>query len=363
MATSFPEPPVTADVAVVGAGPIGLEMAVALARARVDYLVFEAKQVGYTMSWWPPNTHFFSSPERLAIAGVPIPNVDQTKITGEAYLAYLRSVVEHLDLELKLYEPVIGIERHGDGFLLRTQPQAGPRTYQCQRVILATGGLAGPNKLGIPGEDLPHVSHYADDPHKYFRTDLVVVGGRNSALEAALRCWRAGARVTISYRRAEFDPEIAKRHLLAEINWLIREGKIAYYPETTPVEITPQHVVLAPTRDGKPVEGKRIHQPADFVLLCTGFAADMTLFEQAGVELGGDELAPSFSPETMETNVPGLYVAGTAIGGSQKRYKVFIENCHVHVERIVTAITGRPPSKTGNVQTREYRIAKEDAES
>jgi thioredoxin reductase (NADPH) len=363
MMKSIPDRPVTTDVAVIGAGPIGLEMGVALARAGVDYLLFEAKQIGYTMSWWPPNTHFFSSPERLAIAGLPIPNVDQTKITGEAYLAYLRSVVEHFDLELKLYEPVVGIGRQGDGFLLRTQPQAGPRTYECAHVVLATGGLAGPNKLGIPGEDQPHVSHYAGDPHKYFRTDLVVVGGRNSALEAALRCWRAGAKVAISYRRARFDPEIAKRHLLAEINWLIREGKIAYYPETTPVEITPQHIVLAPTRGGQPVEGKRIHQPADFVLLCTGFAADMALFKQAGVALRGDEQAPHFSPETMETNVPRLYVAGTAIGGSQKRYKVFIENCHVHVERIVTSITGRRPSKTGNVPAREYRIEKEDAES
>lgn len=119
----------------------------------------------------------------------------------------------------------------------------------------------------------------------------------------------------------------------------IREGKIAFLPETTPVEITPQHVVLAPTRDGQPTDKAAIRHPADFVLLCTGFVADMGLFAQLGVELEGPQKLPAYSPHTMETNVAGLYVAGTAAGGTQERYQLFIETCHVHVDKILAALT------------------------
>lgn len=333
---------ISREVAIVGAGPIGLELAAALKHAGVDYIQFDSGQIGQTIFDWPPNTHFFSSPERLAIAGIPVQNIDQTKLTGEAYLAYLRGVVEQLDLRVNAYETVLQVQPGDNGFTLSTRTQTGTRTYRCRRVVLATGGLSGPNRIGVPGEDLPHVSHYPADPHRYFRTRVLVVGGRNSALEAALRCWRAGAWVTVSYRRAGFQ-KVAKRHLLAEVGGLIRIGEIEFHPETVPVEITPQRVVLARTRHGDPVDGEQIECEADFVLLCTGFVADMSLFSAAGVELCDVRQLPSYSPETMETNVPGLYVAGTAVAGTQKKYEVFIENCHSHVVKIVTALTGSPP--------------------
>ncbi|NUQ63816.1 MAG: NAD(P)-binding domain-containing protein [Pirellulales bacterium] len=340
-----------------------MELGIAFERLGVSNVLLEAGQLGQTIWQWPPNTRFFSSPERIAIAGIPIPNLDQTKITGEAYLAYLRSVVEQFDLSFRPYERVERIERRGRSFQLFTRTLSGERTYACRYVVLATGGMASPRLLNVPGEDLPHVSHYVPDPHKYFRTHLLIVGGRNSAVEAALRCWRVGAKVTISYRRAEFNPQIVKPHLFAEVGMLIREGLITFLPERTPVEITPAHVVMAPTRDGAPIDGPPIRQPADFVLVCSGFVADMTLFEMAGVELRGERRIPAWNPDTMETNVPGLYVAGTAAGGTQQRFEFFIETCHTHVDKIVAAITGRSAGLTGPGGWRRYSIPRENAES
>lgn len=345
-----------ADVAIVGAGPIGLELAAALKPAGVDYIHFEARQIGQTIFNWPSNTQFFSSPERVAIAGFPFQNVDQQKATGEAYLAYLRAIVEQLALPINTYEAVLAAEPRQDGFVLQTEAQTGKHTYRCRRVVLATGGMAGPRKIGIPGEDLPHVSHYFKEPHPYFRKRLLVVGGKNSALEAALRCWRCGAEVAISYRRPEFDGRTVKPHLLSEISLLVREGRIAFLPATVPIEITPQHVVLAPAQDGKPTAHPPIIRPVDFVLLATGFVADMRLFESAGVTLQGEQRAPVFSPETMETNVPGLYVAGVAAAGTQQQFRLFIENCHQHVEKIAAALTGQPQRPATTMKDREYEV-------
>lgn len=333
-----------AEVAIVGAGPIGLELAAALRMAGVDCVQFEAGQIGQTIFKWPPHTHFFSSPERIAIADVPLHNVDQTKVTGEAYLAYLRSVVQHFGLRVNTYEPVVGIGTEGDGFTLVTEMRSGRKSYRFRRVVLATGGISAPNKLGIRGEDLPHVSHYPGDPHRYFGTRLLVVGGRNSAVETALRAWRAGARVTISYRRDQLS-NVTKRHILAEVASLVRIGEIAFLPETVPVEITPCDVALAPFRDGQPRPEEATRFDADFVLLCTGFVADMRLFEMAGAELDGPRRVPRFSTETMETSVPGLFVAGTAAAGTQLHYEVFIENCHEHVVKIIRALTGKTPEQ------------------
>lgn len=324
----------------------------ALKRAGVEYVHFEAEQIGHTITCWPPNTQFFSSPERIAIAGVPIQNVDQQKPTREAYLAYLRGIVEQFDLHVNAYERVVDLRPGPEGFTLRTQRRTGQETYACRRVVLCTGAMAGPRKLHIPGEGLAHVAHYFRDPHAYFRRRLLVVGGRNSAVEAALRSWRCGARVTLSYRRPRFDPQSVKPHLLREMEMLIGERQIRFLPATVPVEINPENVLLAPARDGRPDDGPRTAVPADFVLLATGFVAESRLFELAGVELLGEEQVPRFDPRTMETNVPGLYVAGTATGGSQRQFRVFIETSHEHVVRIAAALTGRPPREMKAVTPR-----------
>ncbi len=326
------------EVALVGAGPIGLELAVALTKSGVDYLHFDAGQIAQTISWFPQQMTFFSSTDRIGIAGVPIQTVGQTKCTKEQYLAYLRSIVGMFDLPVRTYESVTSVHpRDGGGFRLRTAAADGEHVVDAAKVVLATGGTQEPRRLGIPGEDLPHVSHYFDEPHRYFRRRLLVVGGKNSAVEAALRCWHAGADVTISYRGGRFPEGSVKYWLLPEIEGRIARGEITCHYETVPAAVTRTQARL--TR----ADGTALEVRCDFVLLLTGYHADMTLFRKVGVRLSDDGDVPAFDPTTMETNVPGLYVAGTATAGTQSSFQVFLENCHVHVDRIVASLTGAPP--------------------
>lgn len=317
------------QAAIVGAGPIGIEIAVAMKQAGIDYLHFDAKQIGHTISWYAPQTRFFSSNERIAIAGVPLVTPDQQKATREQYLAYLRSVVEQFDLPIHTYEPVIDIERQTDHFRLTTRTQAGEKTYQAGRLILATGGTDRPRMLGVEGEHLPHVSHYLADPHQYFRKKVLIVGGKNSAVEAALRCHHVGARVTFCYRKPQLAEQSIKYWLLPEFKSLIKTGQIRAYLNSHVRRITTTQTILS-------VEtGPDLAVEADFVLLMTGYEQDATLLRRVGVKLEGPQQKPWYDSETMQTNVNGLYVAGTAVGGTQDKYTVFIENCHVHVQRIM----------------------------
>jgi len=322
-----------AQVAIVGAGPVGLELAVSLKKAGLKILHFDARQIGHTISWFAPATRFFSSNDRIAIAGVPLQTADQAKASREEYLAYLRSIVEQFNLEIRTFEPVVKIDRREGGFDLTTNR----KTYRVEKIVLATGGTERPRRLAIRGEDLPHVNHYFQDPHTYFHKRLLIVGGRNSAVEAAIRCHRAGANVCLSYRRDKLDAVSIKYWLLPEITNLMDSKKVGAHFRTTPVEITTDHVVL------KNADGQNFSVPADFVLLLIGYEADMSLFHTAGVNLNGPGESPEFDPETMQTNVPGIFVAGTAIAGTQQRYRVFIENCHSHTEKITAALLHRPP--------------------
>ena len=314
-------------VAVIGAGPIGLELAVALKQAGIDYVQLDAGQIGSTIEWYPPQMLFHSSSDRLALAGMPIQTANQQKITREEFLAYLRALVLNFGLNVRTYERVVDIRRlPGGGFELQTSVDR----IRTEILVLAIGAFHAPRLIDVPGEDLPHVSHYLADPHKYFGKRLLIVGGRNSAAEAAVRCHRAGADVTISYRGADFDPKVVKFWLLPEVRALIRDGHVRFLPGTSVREI----------RRGSVLLDREI--PADFVLLMTGYRQDPRLFEMLGVTLTGDERAPVHDPETMETNVPGVFIAGTAVAGTPPRkVSVIVETCHVHVPRIVAAITGR----------------------
>lgn len=351
------------EVAIVGGGPVGIELAIALGRAGVDYILLEGSQIGAAISRWPPQTHFYSTPEHVALAGVPVHSADQQALTGEQYLAYLRMLVEMFEVRLHNYEPVTSLRRDGDGFLLRTRALRGERAYRARRVILTTGGMAGPRLLGIPGEELPHVSHYFGDPHSYFQTRLLVVGGRNSALESALRSWRAGAEVTISYRRPAFDYERVKPHLAQDMQTRLENGDIQFLPGTAPVRITPDYVELAYTdAEGGPT-AETFRHATDFVLLNTGFVADMTLFRQAGVTLQGEQEAPRYDEATMETDLPGLYVAGTAAGGTQIKFEFFISTCHEHVARIVRHLTGKDAGPLGTAPARRRAVTWEEVKA
>jgi thioredoxin reductase (NADPH) len=375
-----------AEVAVIGAGPIGLETAVALRRAGVPFVHLEAGAIGATMGWWAPGTRYFSSPERIAIAGVPLVVQGEEKATREDYLRYLRQVAGAFALEVRTFERVVAIEREGGWFVVRTAPSAHgvggveeqrraerlgtdrglvegegarsapprrgepTRAYRVRRIVLAIGNMHLPRMVGVPGEGLPHVSHYLEDPHKYFGKRVVIVGGRNSAAEAAVRLYRAGASVTLCQRRPELERERIKYWLLPELEWLIGKGLIGFEASVGVREITEGAVVF--TRTGGYVE-----VPADMVLLLTGYVQEPGLFEMLGVELHGPERRPRFNHDTMETSVPGVFVAGTAVSGSQERARVFIENAHEHVERIVRAITGK------DVAVRERAVFEGNEES
>jgi thioredoxin reductase (NADPH) len=327
----------SAEVAIIGAGPIGIELAVALKKGGIDYLHFDARQIGYTISWFAPQTRFFSSNERIAIAGVPLFTPDQTKCTREEYLAYLRAIVVQFELKINTYERVVNIQRGGNEFVLATRRGGRELKYHAKKIVLATGGTERPRRLEAPGCDLPHVSNYFQDPHTYFQQNLLIVGGRNSAVEAALRCHHAGANVSISYRKPQFDAASIKYWLWPEMNGLIQSGRLKAYFNTTLKQIRAGSAVLADQ------DGKEIQAPADFVLLLIGYEADMSLCRMAGIELKADGQIPVFDPVTMETNVPGVYVAGTAVAGTQGKYQVFIENCHVHTDRIMASLTGKTP--------------------
>jgi thioredoxin reductase (NADPH) len=310
-------------VAIIGAGPIGLELAIAFQQAGIDYVQFDEGQIGSTIAWYPLQMLFHSSADRLGLAGVPIQTPSQQKPTREEYLAYLRSIVQQFGLEVRTFERVVDIQ---PGFELTTTKGR----YHATHVVLAIGAMHAPRRLGVPGEDLPHVSHYFRDPHDYFARRLVIVGGRNSAVEAAVRCQRIGADVTLTYRGADFDAAVVKWWLLPEIRGMIRDGRVRFLPSSNVLSIAPGAVHL----DTGSV-------PADAVLVMTGYQQDTTLFDLLGVDLVGESREPAHDPETMETNVPNVFIAGTAVAGTPPRkVSVIVETCHVHVPRIVAAILG-----------------------
>jgi thioredoxin reductase (NADPH) len=332
-------------VAIIGAGPIGLELAMELKRAGEDYVQIDAGQIGTTITWYPLDMLFHSSADRLAIAGVPIQVPDQQKPKREEYLAYLRAIVQQFGLQVRTFERVERAQRLPEGgFLLQTRAVDGEHAYHAEIVVLAIGAMHAPRLCGVPGEELPHVSHYFRDPHTYFGKRVLVVGGRNSAVETAVRCQRVGAEVTVSYRGSDFDPKVVKFWLLPEIRSMIRDGRVRFLPRTLPIEIRGGSVLLAPIGDdGRPImTDVPLEIGADFVLMMTGYQQDTSLFHMLGVKLEGPAREPVHDADTMETNVPGVFVAGTAIAGTPPRkVSVIVETCHVHVPRIVAAIKGR----------------------
>ena len=327
-------------VVIVGAGPIGVEVAVACRRRSIPLEILDAGAIGHTISWWAPQTHWFSSNDRIAIAGVPLQTADQGKATREQYLTYLRGVVDQFGIRVRCFQRVVDIRSHLAGFTVVTKSAAGQAEIGCEAVILAVGGLDRARRLGIEGEDQPHVDGYLREPHRYHGRRVLIIGGRNSAVEAALRLHHVGAKVCLSYRGAQL-PDRIKYWLLPEIQGLIRSGRITAHFNTRPTRITPTDVILESVT--QPASQAPIRVPADDVLTLIGYEQDKSLFRRAGVALVGENERPQFDETTMETNVPGIYIAGTAVAGTQtSHYKTFLENCHQHAEQILSHLTGQP---------------------
>lgn len=325
------------DAVIVGAGPIGIEMAAALKSEGLSYVHVERGCLAQTIFNYPPDTRFFSSPERIAIAGIPLLTLDQSKATREEYLKYLRSVVVQLQLNVNFSESVESISKGHGSFTVQTSHvlTGAPGRYSTRNVILAIGDMHKYRMLGVLGEEGNNVSHVMRDPHTYLGQRVLIVGGKNSAAEAAIRLYRAGAHVSLSYRNAELPSESIKYWILPELKSLINSGMIKFYPSSSVSEIGANHATLSTAQGPLSVS-------LDYALLLTGYIMDPSLYALCGVQTNPANDQPHWNPDTMETNIPGIFIAGTAAAGTQKPYRYFIENCHEHVERIVAAITGKP---------------------
>ena len=324
------------DLAVIGAGPCGLAVGVAAKRAHLACSLFDKGPVVSSLQRYPLYMTFFSTPEKLEI-GVPFVTAGDKPTRREA-LAYYRRVAEHFELDVRQYHAVVRVERTAEGFELEAQHPgaAEPETICSRHVVCATGYFESPNLLDVPGEDLPHVSHFFVEPHPYWQQRVVVVGGGNSAVEAALELSRVNARVTLVHFLSDFDRGV-KPWVLPDITNRVKEGRVAVRWCSRVVEITRSHVVVRRDPDGD-----RETVPADFVVALTGYRADLRLLRSLGVQVDDTTGVPRHDPATMETNVRGVYIAGVLSSGFDAN-KIFIENGREHGGRICDHIKGKPP--------------------
>ncbi len=334
------------DLLIVGAGPSGLAAAIAAKQHDLDYQVLEKGVLVNSIYRFPPQMVFFTTPELLEIGNVPLVSPYDKPTRVEA-LRYYRKVVDAFDLQIAFEEEVVSIEREPDDdpaaehlFVLETVSGRGiHRARHARNVLLAIGYYDRPNVLGIPGEDAGHVHHYYSEPYPYYRKRVVVVGGGNSAAESALELHRAGAHVTLVHRHAALKSTI-KYWVRPDIENRIAEGSVAARFNATVVEIRPTAVVIRRTTEAAGGSSAVVEElPADAVLLLTGYHPDWDLMAKAGVQLT-ERRAPVFDPETFETSVPGLYVAGGALAGMDTG-NIFIENGRFHGKKVVEAIAAR----------------------
>jgi thioredoxin reductase (NADPH) len=313
-----PEPAV--DVLVVGGGPVGLACALEASRAGLSHVVLEKDALLNTLVHWPTHVVFFSTPELLEIGGHPFVS-SGVKPTRREGLDYYRKVKEREGLDVRLGARVTSLTK-ADG-LFRAETPAG--TFSARAAVVATGFFDTPNLLGVPGEDLPKVSHYYREPYPHAGTDVLVVGGKNSAVEAALDLHRHGARVTMAIRGAGFGTSV-KYWLRPDVENRVREGSIRAYFDTTVASVEERHVTLRGS-------GGTAAVPNDFVYALTGYRPDFPFLRACGIAVT-EGLEVVHDATTMETNVAGLYVAGVVAAGRHIG-RLFIENGRAHAAQIV----------------------------
>ena len=324
---------------IVGAGPSGLATAIAAKQQGLDYVLVEKGVLVNSIFNFPMHMVFFTTPELLEIGALPL-TTPYDKPTRLESLRYYRRVVDTYQLQISFHEKVTSIDppspeaSAGQGpFVVTTEDGRGnTRVREARAVVLAIGYYDLPNVLGVPGEELPHVSHYYTDAHPYYRQRVVVVGGKNSAAEASLELFRGGAHVTLVHRHAALGDTI-KYWVRPDIENRIKEGSIQARFETSVREITRQSVVV---ERGGVVEDI----PADAVFLLTGYRPDVDLMRRAGITCDATTLVPDLNGETFETNVPNLFIAGGAIAG-RNTGSIFIENGRFHGERIIKVLAQR----------------------
>jgi thioredoxin reductase (NADPH) len=281
---------------------------------------------------YPVNMVFFTTPELLEIGDLPLvsPNEKPTRVEA---LKYYRKAAEHYELDLRLFEMVLRVEGSDGDFTVLTKAENGVSgKYESRKIVVATGYYDLPNKLNVPGEDLPHVSHYYTEPHAFWKESVVVVGGKNSAAEAALDLYRNGANVTLVHRDAHLGQTI-KYWVKPDIENRIKAGQIQALFETQVKEITPQEVIVSNAA------GER-RLPAKQVFALTGYHPDFSFIRSLGVHLDPVTCKPSLDPHTLESNVPGIHLAGVVIGGRHTG-EIFIENGRFHGKQIIQALASQ----------------------
>ncbi|GIP39349.1 hypothetical protein J31TS4_26290 [Paenibacillus sp. J31TS4] len=325
-------------VIIIGAGPCGLAAGLELKERGVDPLLIEKGPLVNSIFHYPTFLTFHSTAEKLEIGGVPFvtPNDKPTRLEG---LTYYRTVAQRKGLRVHLYETVESITPVRGGFAVATRNRFGETVrYDAEHVIVATGYFDHPNRLGIPGEELPKVSHIFQEAHPYTGLKVAIVGGNNSAVDAALELARVGADVTVVYRKPVISPKV-KAWVRPVFESLISKERIRMLFQSRLTEIREREIVVETAGDGE-AERTANTLPNDFVLVLTGFRPDRALLGSAGVELDPETGSPQHNPETMETNVPGLYIAGVIAAGSQAS-EIFIENGRFHGIQIAEHMLGK----------------------
>ncbi|HZU22633.1 MAG TPA: YpdA family putative bacillithiol disulfide reductase [Terriglobales bacterium] len=344
------------DVVIIGAGPTGLACAIEARRAGFTALNIDKGCLVNSLYNYPTNMVFFTTPELLEIGDLPFTTSNQKPTRLEA-LEYYRKVAEHYRLDVRQYEAVEKIGGSDGNFSVSTCDRHGEaHRYRACKLVIATGFYDRPNLMNVPGEDLPKVRHYYGEPHPYFDCDVIVVGAKNSAAIAALELWRHGARVTMVHRGAGIHERV-KYWIRPDILNRIKNGEVKAYFNSTIKRITPTSVVLATPQGSLTLKN-------DFVLAMTGYHPDFDFLRRAAIELGA-ECRPKCDPETLESNVPGIYLAGVIVAG-MRTGEIFIENGRFHGAQIAADLKHKlrphaaapepeapPPPRPGHLQSAE----------
>jgi thioredoxin reductase (NADPH) len=313
------------DVLVVGAGPTGLACAIEAQRHRLKTAVVDKGCLVNSLFHYPAGMVFFTTPELLEIGDMPFSSAHQ-KPTREEALEYYRKVAQHYGLDVRQYQRVIRVEGHDGDFRITVLDQHERRlTYHARKLVLATGYYDLPNIMGIPGEELAKVTHYYREPHPYSGSDVLVIGGKNSAAISALDLYRHGARVTLVHRGPGIGANV-KYWIKPDIENRIKNGEIKAYFDSHVKQIRQDDVVIA-TPDGD------VRVKNDFVLALTGYHPDFEFLRGLGIRLSDEHCRPVCDPQTLESNVPGIYLAGVIVAGSATS-EIFIENGRFHGRQI-----------------------------
>jgi thioredoxin reductase (NADPH) len=320
------------DVLVVGAGPTGLACAIEAQRAGMRTVVIDKGCLCNSLFHYPSGMTFFTTPELLEIGDMPFPSPNQKPTRNEA-LEYYRKVAEPYQLELRQYQTVTGITGEDGDFQVSTVDQfSRAKVYGARKLILATGYYDLPNYLEVPGETLPKVLHYYHDPHPYYDQEVLVIGGKNSAAIAALDLWRHGARVTLVHRGEQMHHHV-KYWILPDINNRIKNGEVTAYFSSAVTSIAEDSVELMTPKGTVTLKN-------DYVFALTGYHPDFEFLSAAGVRMEGLDRCPVCDPQSLESNVAGLYLAGVIVAGNRTN-EIFIENGRFHGRQIAQDIEAK----------------------